>query len=202
MPIYRRSSRSYASVSSRTCYMYIPVVFAPTSYGETDTRTNYFRSHKQSRDLKGEFKLFASFTRPRRSRLLARSLPSFHPSSLHLIPDTLPLSSLLFRSFPISLLYPHHATPGGRVLLPLLPLSIRKDPGMRACAWSPLINRCLPHAASERGNGRALLRGQRKRKRGEMKGVERRGNREMRTFNVPTSNVYENFVHRLRHGNE
>lgn len=41
--------------------------------------TNYFRSHKQSHDLKGEFKLFASFTRPRLS--LSLSLPSPPPSN-------------------------------------------------------------------------------------------------------------------------
>lgn len=110
-PIYRRSSR-IVSASSRTRNMYIPVVFAPTSDRETDTRTNYFRSHKQSRDLKGEFKLFASFTRPRRSRLLAHSLLSFQPSSLHLILDTLP-SFLPFVSFFSSLaLLPSPRNPG------------------------------------------------------------------------------------------
>ena len=41
--------------------------------------TNYFRSHKQSHDLKGEFKLFASFTCPRLS--LSLSLPTNPPSS-------------------------------------------------------------------------------------------------------------------------
>lgn len=84
------------------------LIFAPTSDEETDTRTNYFRPHKQSRDLKGEFKLFVSFTRPRRSRYpsrpLALPLSSFHPSSPHLILDTPALSTPLFRSFPLSLL--------------------------------------------------------------------------------------------------
>lgn len=62
-------------------------ILAPTSDGETNTRTNYFRSHKQSRDLKGEFKLFASFTRARGtlSVSLAHSpsptIFAFHPWS-------------------------------------------------------------------------------------------------------------------------
>lgn len=51
---------------------------------ETDMRTNYFRSHKQSPDLKGEFKLFASFARPRHSRYPSRPLSPLsrvvHPS--------------------------------------------------------------------------------------------------------------------------
>lgn len=123
---------------------------------------NYFRSHKQSHDLKGEFKLFASFTRPRRS--LPRSLFVLVqlPSS-HLILDVSPLSSSLFRFFsfalfPLSPSLPEGREANARVLLLLLPLSIRKDPCESALEahWLTVVCRMLQtrEKANERSHAK------------------------------------------------